>query len=69
MAKPKYEDLMTVGELVKQLQHHSNDTKIVFGCESLTFYRLKLRGEKFLQLEFNQTVYDDEDGKVFVENH
>ncbi|MCI5146484.1 MAG: hypothetical protein D3923_13390 [Candidatus Electrothrix sp. AR3] len=67
--KPKNEDLMTVGELKERLEGYSDDTKIFFGCNSLTFYRLKLRGEKFLQMEFTQTVYDDKEGNVYVENH
>lgn len=35
----------------------------------LTYYRPKERGEKLLQIEFDQTVYLDDEGLVVVENH
>lgn len=35
----------------------------------LDFYRPKNRGNKTIQIEFNQTVYLDQDGKVRVTNH
>lgn len=69
MPKLRDDELMTVGELKDRLNGFANDTKIFFGCKSLRFYRLKIRGEKILQLEFSQTVYDDENGKVYIENH
>ncbi len=60
---------MTVGELRQKLEGFPDDARIFFGCFSLEFYRLKLRGPKLLQMEFSQTVSDDEEGRVFVENH
>lgn len=66
--KTPIEDLMTVGELKRQLKDMPDDAKIFFGCFSLQFYRLKWRGDKLLQLEFNQSVYDDGKGNVFVDN-
>ncbi len=62
------EDLMTVGELRALLEDVSDDTRIYFGCYGLQFYRFKQRGEKLIQLEFNQTVYDHEDGRVAITN-
>ena len=35
----------------------------------LTYYRPKVRGEKLLQIEFNETVYLDSSNNVVVENH
>lgn len=35
----------------------------------LTYYRPKERGEKLLQIEFDQTVYLDDAGLVVVDNH
>jgi len=35
----------------------------------LTYYRPKPRGEKLLQIEFNETVYLDSSNNVAVENH
>lgn len=62
-------DLMTVGELRQLLEDIPDDTRIYFGCFSLGFHRLKWRGEGLLQMEFNQTVWEDENGSVSVDNH
>lgn len=59
---------MTVGELRRQLEGLPDDASIFFGCDSLRFYRVKQRGDKYFQIEFSQTVYDDEEGRVFVSN-
>jgi Mor family transcriptional regulator len=57
---------ITVGELKKHLESFSDDTVIYFG--GLDFYRTKPRGDKLVQIEFNQQVYKTEDGKVVIEN-
>ncbi len=62
------DDQMTVGELKAMLENVSDDTRIFFGCFNLAFYRLKFRGDKLLQIEFNQTVYDDGKGNVIIDN-
>lgn len=56
---------VTVGELREQLEGYSEDAELYMG--GLQFYRLKRRGEKLVQLEFNQQVYRDEDGEIVVE--
>ncbi len=59
---------ITVGELKERLAGYSDDSILYFG--GLDFYRLKQRGEKLIQIEFDQTVYKDGDtGNVIVENH
>lgn len=58
---------LTVGDLVEQLKNFPKDTEISFS--GLDFYRLKMRGPKLLQFEFDQSVYRDSSGKVVVENH
>jgi hypothetical protein len=65
--RPSKSELMTVGELRRQLSGYPDDTPITFGCLSLKMYRLKWRGD-ILQIEFDQTVYDDEQGNVYVTN-
>jgi len=50
-AEPK---MLTSGELIEFLRHFPSDTKIHF--EELSFYRLKQRGEKLVQIEFNEPV-------------
>lgn len=60
------ENLMTVGELLDQLQRYPRDTLLSFS--GLDFYRLKWRAENLVQVEFNQAVYRDSDGLVIVEN-
>ena len=57
---------ITVGELIEQLKLYDPELPVDFG--GLDFYRLKNRGGA-LQIEFSQTVYKDDDGKVIVENH
>ncbi len=59
--------LVTVGELLAQLQGYPSDTHVYFG--GLDFYRIKPRGHKVIQVEFNQSVYLDESDRVVVENH
>ncbi|BBS11552.1 hypothetical protein WP5W18C01_16460 [Klebsiella aerogenes] len=61
-----YEHLITVGELLDRLSSYPRDAKISFS--GLDFYRLKQRGENLIQVEFNQVVYRDSEGRVVVEN-
>ncbi len=59
---------ITVKELKQLLNAYSDDSVLYFG--GLDFYRLKQRGDKLVQVEFNQTVYKDKkSGDVVVENH
>lgn len=57
---------LTVGELKKELEGYPDHYELYFG--GLDFYRLKQRGPKLVQVEFNQTVYKDKNGKVVIEN-
>ncbi|HBP87147.1 MAG TPA: hypothetical protein DD706_05560 [Nitrospiraceae bacterium] len=45
---------MTVGELLDYLKNVPPDTDLFFGNGDLSFYRTEWRGDKFLQIEFNQ---------------
>jgi hypothetical protein len=66
--KPTQDELMTVGELRRQLEGIPDGASIFFGCDSLRFYRVKQRGENYFQIEFSQPVYDDDEGNVYVTN-
>lgn len=57
---------ITVGELKEKLSNFSDDTELSFS--GLEFYRLKIRGDKLVQIEFNQPVYLNDKGYVVVEN-
>jgi hypothetical protein len=57
---------ITVGDLIKQLSPCDADLPVYFG--GLDFYRVKDRGG-LIQIEFNQTVYKDDTGRVIVQNH
>ncbi|WP_444905435.1 hypothetical protein ACJJIQ_09625 [Microbulbifer sp. ANSA003] len=58
---------ITIGELKEMLEVWPDDTELNFS--GLDFYRLKQRGPKLIQVEFNQLVYKDKGiGKVIVEN-
>jgi len=52
-----------MGSRIKQ-----NGIDLDHTCGGLDFYRLKDR-EAHVQVEFNQTVYKNQQGKVVVENH
>ena len=59
---------ITVGEMKEMLEGWPDDMELSFN--GLEFYRLKQRGEKLLQVEFNQFVYKDKKtGNVMVDNH
>lgn len=60
---------LTVGDLKRQLEVFDNDEEVFFGNDenALTFYRTKSRGPKLVQIEFNQQIYRDSDGRLVVE--
>lgn len=62
----KIESSITVAELIDHLRIFPDHYKIYFG--GLDFYRLKKRGDNFIQMEFNQPVYLNKQGLVVVEN-
>jgi|BarGraIncu00222A_1022003.scaffolds.fasta_scaffold27569_2 tRNA A37 threonylcarbamoyladenosine biosynthesis protein TsaE len=57
---------ITVKELRDQLKMYDDNLELFFG--GLDFYRLKDRGG-CVQVEFDQTVYLNDQGLVVVENH
>ncbi len=58
--------IITVKELREELAKYPDNHEVFFG--GLDFYRLKDRGT-LVQIEFNQTVYKDNSGKVIIENN
>ena len=58
---------ITVGELRSHLKVYSDDYEISFS--GLEFLQVKSRGAKLIQIEFSQSVYQDEQGDVVVQNH
>ncbi|TCL72352.1 hypothetical protein EDC14_100662 [Hydrogenispora ethanolica] len=56
---------ITIGELKKQLSFYDDDDELFMG--GLTFYRLKRRGEKVVQLEFNEQIYRNSTGELIIE--
>ncbi|MCW2323250.1 hypothetical protein AB7M70_000982 [Bradyrhizobium japonicum] len=52
------EQVLTVGELKRELLKWSDDTEIDFGATeagtALIFYRFKKRGDRLLQIELNE---------------
>ena len=53
MADPKP---ITVGELRNRLKLYPDDYELSFGSGNLHFYRVKLRGENVVQIEFSQNT-------------
>ena len=59
---------ISVDEFIDWLKmFEGQDFRLSFG--GLDFYRLKQRGPKLVQIEFNESVYLDDLGDVVVENH
>jgi len=52
--------------LIDHLRGFDQDAELYMG--GLEFYRLKQRGPNLVQLEFNQSVYRDETGKLIAED-
>lgn len=63
----KPDNNITVGELRMHLSGYSDDYILDFN--GLTFYRLKQRGEKLVQVEFNETVYKGKSGRIVIEQY
>lgn len=57
---------VSVGEFMEELKVFDKNARLSFS--GLDFYRLKMRGDDLIQVEFNQQVYKDSNGKVIVEN-
>lgn len=57
---------ITVKKFREMLENHDDDLELDFN--GLEFYRLKDRGGS-VQVEFIQTVYKDDKGKVVIKNH
>lgn len=57
---------ITVAEFREMLSVFDDDDVLYFS--GLDFYRLKMRGGKTVQVEFNQLVYRNGEGRVVVEN-
>jgi|GEM_PF-1167572 len=58
--------LMTIADLISHLEKFEGDAELDFS--GLDFLRLKLRGDKLVQVEFGQQVYRLDNGEVVVEN-
>ena len=61
-----HQPLLTIKDLKNQLSAYEDDCEVDFS--GLDFYRLKKRGDKLVQVEFNQQVYRTGEGLVVVEN-
>jgi hypothetical protein len=61
------ERMITVGELKKHLSLYKDDCEITFS--GLNFYRTKTRGEKLVQIEFDETIHRNNEGIVEIANH
>ncbi len=57
---------VTVKELKEMFNAYEDHKELYFG--GLYFYRLKDRGDH-VQVEFSQTMSEDDNGKVSVTNH
>ena len=57
---------ITVGHLKELLSAFNDDMELDFN--GLEFYRLKQRAPNLVQVEFNQLVYKEPDGKIKVDS-
>ena len=58
---------ITVGDLRRRLEAFPDDAEVSFG--GLTFYQLRTRGPNLVLMEFSQTVFRTDDGKLVVKDH
>ena len=58
---------MTIGEMKEMLRLYPNEMELSF--EPLHFYQLKQRGENMVRVEFNESIYRDENGELVLEEH
>jgi hypothetical protein len=63
----KYKPSITVGDFKDMLNAYDDDMWLDFSM--LDFCRLKQRADNLVQVEFNQSVYRDNEGNVVVDNH
>lgn len=62
---PETEDpTITVGALRQALSDYADSDKLSFS--GLTYYRVKQRGPGLAQVEFDEQVYRDDEGRVVV---
>ena len=61
-------DTFTVGDLKRQLKIFPDDWELSFGGV-LGFNRVKKRGDKLVDIEFNQSVYKNAEGRIVLEDH
>lgn len=66
MSKRREIPTIPVGQLRAELKNWADDDLISFS--GLTFYRVKGRGEHLAQVEFNELVFLDDEGRVVVQN-
>ncbi len=45
---------MPISRLKEELAGYTDDCEVTFGSGNLSFYRTKMRGDKLVQIEFNQ---------------
>lgn len=58
--------MITVGQMKRELELFDDDMELGF-C-GLDFYRLKKRGEDLVQVEFDQQVTIDNEGRVIIDD-
>lgn len=63
---PKKIPTILAGDLKERLEPVPDDWEISFS--GLEFSRFKVRGEKLIQIEFNEAVFLDDEGRVVVHN-
>lgn len=64
---PKTYPTITINRLLEELDGRDGQATLDFG--GLAFVRIKQRSPTHFQVEFEQTVYLDDQGDVVVDNH
>lgn len=60
---------ITVRELIEDLSGMDLDDEVVFGCRDGLSYRRPKNRRGYVQIEFEETVYRDEAGKLVILDH
>lgn len=57
------EHVLTVGEMLDTIERWNLSRDTVFHFEGVSYFKLVMRGEKLLQIEWNESAYSD-DGTI-----
>lgn len=68
MSKPYEPQFLTVADFLRHLEGLPGHWQITFGGGSINFYRAKTRGPEHVDIEFNELLSRDDQGRLCAED-